>query len=64
MLDADGLAGMRIGPARDIAGGIDAGNAGFAVSIHDDATIDGEAGLLGQRQTRPHADADHHEVGI
>jgi hypothetical protein len=33
MLDADALAGQPIRPSRDIAGGIDAGDAGFEVLI-------------------------------
>ena len=56
--------GMRIGPARDIAGGVDAGNAGFEIRVHGDAAIERKAGLFGQRQPRPHADADDHHIGL
>ena len=58
------FAGMRIGPARDVAGGKDAGDAGFEIGIDGDAAIDRKAGLLGQRQPRPHADADHDQIGL
>src|SRR5688572_24601515 len=43
VLDADALAGERIRPARDVAGGEDAGDAGFEVLVDRDATIGGEA---------------------
>ena len=55
---------MRIGPARDIAGGVDPGNAGFEIGVDGDAAIERKAGLLGQRQPRPHADADHDQIGL
>ena len=32
--------------------------------VHDDAAIDREAGLFGERQARPHADAGDDEVGV
>ena len=65
VLDANVLAGVRIGPARDIARGVDAGRRWFrGYAFDDDAAIDREAGLLGQRQARPHADADDHEIGL
>ena len=34
------------------------------VLVDDDAAIDRQAGLLGQRESRPHADADDDEVGV
>ena len=55
---------MRIGPARDIARGVDAGDAGFEIGVHGDAAIDRKPGLFGQREARPHADADHHDIGL
>ena len=55
---------MRIGPARDIARGIDSGDAGFEIRVDDDAAIERKTGLFGQRQPRPHADADHDEIGL
>src|SRR5579863_6683838 len=64
MLDAHGLAGMRVGPAGDVAGGIDAGRARLQKGIDDHAAVDLEARLLGQRQARPHADADNDEIGV
>src|SRR6202161_686470 len=59
MLDPDIFFRMRIGPARDIAGGKDAGNAAFEEFIHRDATVEFQAGRFGQGQARTHADADH-----
>ena len=58
------LAGMRVGPARDVAGGVDAGRARLQKGIDDHAAVDREARLLGQRQARPHADADDDEIGV
>ena len=52
MFDANVLAGMRIGPARDIARGIDAGYAGFEIGIDGDAAIDRKPRLLGQSKAR------------
>lgn len=63
MLDPDPLAAVAIRPARDIAGGEDARSAGFEIFIDEDAVIDGEAGLLGERRERAHADADDDEIG-
>src|SRR5262249_18107543 len=40
MLNAQIFAGMRIGPARDVAGGEDSRRAGFKIFVHDDAAID------------------------
>src|SRR3984885_12521141 len=62
MFDANGFAGMPVWPARDIAGRIDAGNAGFEIGIDLHTAIDRKPGLFGERQARPHADADHDDV--
>jgi hypothetical protein len=64
MLDADRLAGMRVRPARDIAGGIDAGHAGFEEGVHRDAMIEREAGLLGKPQPGPDTDAGDDKISI
>src|SRR3954447_22623818 len=64
VLDANIVAGMRIGPARNIACGIDAGSARFEIGIHLYAAVHYEARLLGERQTRPHANAEHHKIGF
>ena len=45
VLDADPIARVRIGPARDVAGGEDAGRAGLEVLVDGDAAVDREAGL-------------------
>ena len=55
---------MRIGPARDVAGGKDAGHAGLETGIDGDAAVDRQSRLLGQREARAHADADHDQVGL
>ena len=64
MLDPDILFRLRIGPARDVAGGKDAGRAGFEIRIDGDATIDRQSRLFGQSEARPHADADHDQIGL
>src|SRR5262245_60639813 len=63
MLDPQILAGMGIGPPRDVAGGKDSRHAGFKVFIHCDAAIDLETGALSQLDSRPHPNADDDEVG-
>src|SRR6516162_6924398 len=63
MLDPQILAGMRIGPARNVAGGKDSRRTGFKVFVHRDAAIDLETGALGQLDARPHPNADDDEVG-
>src|ERR1700739_2072763 len=62
VLDADPAAGMRIGPAHNIAGGVNAGRAGFEELVHRNAAIERKPGLLRKRKARPHADADANEV--
>ena len=62
MLDADILTRMRVGPARDIARRVDAGNAGLEISVDDNAAIELEACLLGKCQPRTHPDANHDQV--
>ena len=54
----------RIRPARDVAGGEDARDAGLEVLVHRDAAVDGEACLFRQGDRRPHADADDDEIGL
>ncbi len=63
MFDPQILAGMGIGPPRDVAGGKDSRHAGFKVFIHCDAAIDLETGALSQLDSRPHPNADDDEVG-
>src|SRR3569623_1037071 len=47
---------MRIGPARDIARGIDSGHAGLQIAIDDDATVQRKSSLL--RECQPWLDAN------
>src|SRR5690606_37103394 len=44
VLDTDALPRNRIGPARDIAGGKDAGDAGFETFVDADTAVEGKAG--------------------
>ena len=64
MLDANGRAAVRIGPTCDVAGSEDAGHACLQAGVDQHAAVDRETGLLGKRQSWPHADADHHEIGL
>ena len=64
VLDADALAGTRIGPARHVPCGEDPGRARFEVLVHGDATVQRQACLLGESGRRPDADTHHDEVGI
>src|ERR1700719_3747427 len=42
VLDAQPLAAVAIGPAGDVAGGVDAGHAGLEIVVDEHAAIDGE----------------------
>ena len=64
VLDADALARVRIGPSGDVAGGKDACGAGLEELVDDDASVERQAGLLGERRRRTHADAHDDEVGV
>src|ERR1700691_1935107 len=61
MFHADSLVGIRIGPAGDIARGINIGDARFEKSIQQDTAIERKAGLFGQRQTWSDPDTNNHE---
>src|SRR5262249_23256711 len=63
MLDAEALTRMRIGPSRDVAGGIDAMNAGLEILVDGDAAFERKSRLFRYAERGPHADAHHHEVG-
>ena len=64
VLDANSLAGMRIGPAGGIASCEDSSHAGFEVFVDFDTPIDREPSLLGQNQRRPHAYTQNQEVCV
>src|SRR6476646_9441153 len=64
VLDANSLAGVRIGPAGGIASCEDSSHAGFEVFVDFDTPIDREPSLLGQNQRRPHAYTQNQEVGF
>src|SRR5207237_6539292 len=55
---------MRIGPARDVTGGIDAGHAGLEIRIYRDAAVGREPGFFGQRKPWLDAHADDHDIGL
>src|SRR5689334_24992940 len=56
MLDANPRAAMRIGPARDVAGGEDTGRGRLEVCVDRHAFVDGKPCLLRQCAARPPAD--------
>ena len=64
MFYTDILAGMRVGPAHDVASSVDTGGARFEKCIHQNAAINCEAGLLGKSQARPHADPNYDEISF
>src|SRR5215211_2894058 len=64
VLDSKGLAEASIGPAGDVPGGEYPRAACFEKRVHRHAALDRQAGPFGQLGTRPHADADHHEIRL
>jgi hypothetical protein len=64
VLDANSLAGVRVGPAGSIANSEDSGHAGFEVFVDFDTPIDGEPSLLRQSHRRPHAYTQNQEVCV
>ena len=55
---------MWVGPSRYIACCIDSGDARFEIVVHYNTSIECQAGLFGEPQARPHADAGDHKIGI
>src|SRR5467141_3778945 len=64
MFDTNFCAGVRIGPASDITRCKDSRHARFEKGVNDHAAVDCEACVLGECNTRAHADTCNHEVGI
>src|SRR5262249_46586244 len=64
VLDAYPLAGPGIRPARDVSCREDTRRARLEEFVHEDAAIEREAGFLGERRRRLHADAHHDEVRV
>src|SRR5262249_11379232 len=58
------ISAMRIWPAYDVSGGINARAAGFQILVDHHAAIDSQTGLLGQPQGWPNAHTQHNKVGI
>ncbi len=54
---------MRIGPAGDLAGGEDAGRAGFQIGVDHHPAVDLEPGRFRQLYARSNPDAENDEIG-
>ena len=50
MLDANSLASMRIGPARNVAGGKNTRGTGFEIFVNRNAAVDGQTCLFGKSE--------------
>src|SRR4051794_37519824 len=64
MLDPDALAAVRVGPRRDVAGGVDVGCAGSQLGVDDHAILDGKPGLFRKIDAWRYADPDKNQTGI
>lgn len=64
VFDADPIAGVRIGPSRDVAGRKYARRARFEVFIDCNAAIEPQASLLGERNRWSYTHTEHDEVGL
>src|SRR5207248_895153 len=63
VLDAQPLATVRVGPARDVSSGENPGCASFKVLVYQHTTICRQSGLLRELDPRSHPDPDHDKVG-
>src|ERR1700694_2458830 len=64
VLDANSLAGMRIGPAGGIPSSEDARHAGFEGFVDFSTPIDARPGLFRKGQRRPHAHTQNQQVCV
>ncbi len=64
MLDANIGTGAPVGPARNISGGKDARHTRLEVFVHENAAIDGEAGLRRQIERWTHANTEDEEIRL
>src|SRR2546427_3011851 len=64
VLHANSPAAVWIRPSRDVARGEDPRHTRLEILIHGDPLIDRQAGLLGELESRPHADTDHDEIRL
>src|SRR5262245_61967447 len=64
MLEAYVTSRMTIGPARNITDIVDAGNAGFEMSVHSNAAVELKSGLLGQCQSGTDANPNDDQVRL
>src|ERR1700719_4464582 len=64
MLDADPIAGMRVGPSRDIAGSKNSRSTGFKELIDSHPAIDRQPRLFGESDGRAHAHAQDHKIRL
>ena len=62
VLDANSLAGVRIGPASGISSSEDSGHAGFEVFVDFDTPINRKPGLFRHSQRRSHSYTQNQEV--
>ena len=63
VLDTDRCCAVRVRPPRNVPGRIDVLGARLEVLVDNNAILDTQPSALREPQSRPHADADDHEVG-
>src|SRR5262245_7587688 len=64
VLDTNPLAGVWIGPARDVARGVHSRRARLEKLADRETAVDRQTGALRQLKTRPHTDPEHDEVRL
>src|SRR5205823_10625329 len=64
MLDANGLAAVRIGPACNVARREDPRCARFEIGVHHDAAINGKPRRFGKPGSWAHANTGDDEIGL
>src|SRR5262245_15905328 len=62
MLDANLFAGVRIGPASNVASGEDAGDARFEIGVDDDTSINNKPRAFGEFDSWVDADTSDYEI--
>src|SRR5687768_1002934 len=64
VLNADVIPGEGIGPARDIACGVDTGRGRLQVLVDAHTAVHGEPGVFSQRNGRPDTNTEYHDIGF
>src|SRR6185312_3614119 len=64
VLDTNGLAGMRIGPPRNVSRSKDAWDACFEIFVHRDSTVHSQTGRLGKLHQRTHPNSRNDQIGF